>query len=86
MDKLTYYVIQEKNPETGAELAFCKRVRNCYNILKAFRPHDGFQLISVNACHTLKNAKSTADDWNAYSLQKGVYALSSDKIYPAICN
>ena len=64
MTEYTYYVICEKNQD-NKYFSHAEKVHNNINLLHEFHACNGFELVSINACKTLKLAKEIADCWNA---------------------
>lgn len=64
MDSNTFYIIEIKEISTGKTMAYVKTVNNKYNLIGLFDPAKNYQLLSVNACGTKKEAQKIADFWN----------------------
>lgn len=66
MKNNTYYVIDVKETATGKSYATALKVPNVYNLLGYFERTiaKGFELISINACGTWKEAQKIAEWWN----------------------
>ena len=76
MDKNTYFIIQEKNTENGKVFAHAEKVHNCYNLFKYFHPCRGYDIVSINACSTWKEAQKVANFWNECAKNNKNYAFS----------
>lgn len=76
MDKYTYFVIEEKDAATEKMFAYAERVHNCNNLYKHFKPCKGFEIISINACDTWKEAQRIASFWNECARKKGNYVFA----------
>jgi hypothetical protein len=70
MDYL-YYVIEEKEIETGRTMAYANKVSCLYNLKDYFHPHKGCEILSINVVKTLKKAKEIAECWNESAKEKG---------------
>jgi hypothetical protein len=75
MKKTTFYVIEAHNPTTGKYYSHAEKVPNCYNLVGKFTAIDGFEVISVNACDTWKEAQEIADFWNEGAKKRNKYAF-----------
>lgn len=77
MRENSYYVLEEKSKRTGKYYAFAAKEDNNTNLLYAFRKYltSGFDIVSINACKTMKEAKKIAADWNDMHKQNGRYAF-----------
>ena len=76
MEKNTFFVIEQKEIATGKCVSTAQKVANCYNLLHYFKPYNGYEIISINACDTWKQAQEIADYWNEGAKNRGVYALA----------
>ena len=76
MGKKTFYVIEERSPETGKTIAHAEKVCNCFNLLGYFTPRKGLEIVSINACDTWKEAEKIAAFWNQCAREKGFYLFS----------
>lgn len=75
MTKYSYYVIEEYNPTTGKYYSRAEKIQNRCNLIGKFAALDGFEVISVNACDTWKEAQQTADFWNECAKERNKYAF-----------
>ena len=64
MDSNTFYIIEIMEKSRGGTAAYVKIVNNSYNLIGLFDPAKNYQLLSVNACKTKKEAQKIADFWN----------------------
>ena len=76
MNKKTFFVIEEQEIKTGRLLSHAEKVPNCYNLLGYFHPYNGFEIISINACYTWKQAQEIADFWNDGARKNGKYVFA----------
>lgn len=73
MNKQTFFVVQQREIETGKLFAYAEKVSNNYNLYGYFKPFNGCEILSVNACDTYKHAKEIAEDWNNVAYDNGKY-------------
>lgn len=77
MNKNTYFIIEEQETATGKTCAWVRKIPNIYNLKDIFQPCKGCEIISINACSTMKKAKEIADFWNCCAREKGRYMFQS---------
>lgn len=73
MNKNTFFVVQLKDIETGRTYAYAESVANCNNLYGYFKPRKGMEIMSINACDTLKTAKEIAHDRNKCAIDNNNY-------------
>lgn len=75
MNKKTFFVIEQKSTETGKYYSYAEKVPNCYNLFNYFHPARGYEIVSINACDTWKEAQEIARFWNDGAKTRGLYAF-----------
>lgn len=73
MEKNTFYVFEYKNLATGKCYAIPEKICNCNNLVSYFKAPKGYDLLSVNACDTWKEAQNIASYWNEGYQGRGIY-------------
>ena len=74
MNSNTFYVIELIN-EAGKSISYARKISNCCNLVGAFKPIEGFRVLSVNACDTWREAQEIARAWNDNAIKYGRYAF-----------
>ena len=74
MNKNTFFVIEEIEEATGKSFSYAQKVSNSNNLKGFFRPSfHGYNILSINACDTWKEAQDIANAWNECAKEKGKY-------------
>ena len=78
MEKNTFFVIEQKEKTTGKYFSIALKVHNSNNLLSYFSryTYKGFEIISINACDSWKQAQEIAAFWNDGARKNGLYAMA----------
>jgi hypothetical protein len=71
--KNSFYVIEERHTKTGKTYAHAETINNAYNLVYKFKPRPNFEIVSINAADTKKQAEEIADFWNEGAKTRGKY-------------
>lgn len=76
MEKNTFFVITYRHKETGKQYSTAQKVANCNNLLGYFKAPKDFEILSINACDTWKEAIQIAIFWDSCAAKNGNYYYS----------
>lgn len=76
MEKKTFFVVEQREKSTGKYYAYAEKVSNCNNLMYYFKPFHGYEIVSINACDTWKQAQEIATFWNDGAKKNNNYAFA----------
>lgn len=79
MNSFTWYVIDCRNKTNNKCFAYTERIHHSNNLIGYFernKPGSSYEVLSVNACDTKKQAEQIATCWNEGYKSRGLYCFS----------